>query len=57
MADLMFLALGAGLFVAFAAFAVGLRRVWPCWWTCFGAPGRSSSRSTWSRRCCGPTSS
>jgi len=27
MADLMFLALGAGLFVAFAAFAVGLRRV------------------------------
>lgn len=27
MADLMFLALGVGLFVAFAAFAVGLRRV------------------------------
>lgn len=27
MADLMFLALGVGLFVAFAAFAMGLRRV------------------------------
>jgi hypothetical protein len=27
MADLMFLALGVGLFVAFAAFAVGLRHV------------------------------
>jgi len=27
MADLMFLALGAGLFVAFALFAMGLRRV------------------------------
>jgi hypothetical protein len=27
MADLMFLALGVGLFVAFAAFAVGLRHI------------------------------
>jgi len=57
MADLIFLALGGGLFLAFAAFAAALRRVWPCWWTCCGQPGRWSSRRTWSWPCCGPTSS
>jgi len=29
-ADLIFLALGAGAFGLFAAFAVGLRRIWRC---------------------------
>ena len=31
MADLIYLALGGGLFLTFAAFAAALRRVWPCW--------------------------
>jgi len=57
MADLFYGALALGLFALFGGFVAALRRIWPCSWTSYGRPGRSSSPATWSRRCCGPTNS
>jgi len=57
MADLIFLATGAASFVAFAALAAALRRVWRWSSASCGGPGRWSSRSIWSPPCCGPSGS
>jgi len=57
MADLIFLALGGGAFVAFAGLAAAMKRMWRWSFPSSGGPGPSWSPPTWSRRSCAPSGS
>jgi len=57
-ADILYLALGAGAFALFGVYASLLRKVWRPWrWPFSTRPRRLGSRSTWSPRFCAPTAS